>query len=83
MRSRERERDQEREREREEEEEEEGIEQGAAKLAQGECHTATFLRTTRIGERESVSGGWLAVEWRERGLGSGVEREVLSPIYHR
>ena len=61
---------------REREEEEEGIERGAANLAQGEWHTATFLRTTRIGERERESavvgwqwsgerGGW-AVGWRER-----------------
>ena len=72
-------------REREEEEEEEGIEQGAVNLTQGEWHTATFLWITRIGERERerVGDGWLAVEWRDRGLGSGVEREVLSPIYHR
>ena len=49
----------------EEEEEEEGIEQGAVNLTQGERHTATFLRTTRIGERESRR--WLA--------GNGVERE--------
>ena len=50
---------------REREEEEEGIERGVANLAQGEWHTATFLRTTRIGERESRR--WLA--------GNGVERE--------
>jgi hypothetical protein len=42
-----------RSREREREEEEEGIEQGAANLAQREWYTATFLRTTRIEERES------------------------------
>ena len=52
---------------REREEEEEGIERGAANLAQGEWHTTTFLRTTRIGERERESRRWLA--------GSGVERE--------
>ena len=54
-----------REKEEEEEEEEEGIEQGAVNLTQGERHTATFLRTTRIEERECQR--WLA--------GSGVERE--------